>query len=142
MTTLRPIEPKDIPQLIELHREQNRRDQTRYPLAEIFDEDGRQAENIPLALAVARGDELLGALIFESRGVEMQIVGCNPRVTIMAGREKKAILYTLRKMGFQWIRCLVTRLRLKELRPAMKEAEFRRDDGRFASFFREIYDNV
>jgi Holliday junction resolvase RusA-like endonuclease len=41
-------------------------------------------------------------------------------------------------MGFNWIRCLVTRKIVKQVKDAMKEAGFRRDDGRFASFFREI----
>lgn len=138
MTKLRPVEPKDMPQLIALHAAQNRRDRTRYPLADIFDEDGRQAENIPLALVVARDDEVLGALIFEAKGLEMMIVGCNPRVTIAIARERRGILYVLKNMGFQWIRSLVTRSVVKQLNRPLKEAGFRRDDGRFASFFREI----
>lgn len=137
-TVLRQAMPKDMPQLIQLHAAQNRRDRTRYPLADIFDEDGRQADYIPVALVVARGDEVLGAIIFEAKGVEMMLIGCNPRVTLMAEREREGILYTLRKMGFRWIRSLVTKSVVKQLSQSMKQAGFRRDDGRFASFFREI----
>jgi hypothetical protein len=138
MITTRPAQPKDMPQLIALHAKQNRRDKTRYPLAEIFDEDGRQAENIPMALVTVRDDEVLGAMIFEAKGLEMMLVGCNPRATVIARRERDGILYTLRAMGFQWIRCLVTKSVVKILSKPMKDAGFRRDDRRFASFFREI----
>lgn len=128
-----------MPQLIALHAQQNRRDRTRYPLAEIFDEDGRQAQNIPVAYVVARGDEVLGAIVYESKGVEMMLIGCDPRVTLIAERERAGILYTLRKMGFTWIRTLVTKgAVLKVLKAPLTQAGFRRDDGRFASFFREI----
>jgi hypothetical protein len=53
----------------------------------------------------------------------------------------------LKAMGFNWIRCLVTRSILKAGRrkakanpvsAAMKAAGFRRDYTRFASFFREV----
>lgn len=128
-----------MPQLFALHAQQNRRDRTRYPLAEIFDEDGRQAPHIPYALVIARGDEVLGGIVFEAKGLEMMLIGCNSRVTIMAERERTGILYTLRKMGFRWIRTLVTKgAVLKVLKAPLVEAGFRRDDGRFASFFREI----
>jgi hypothetical protein len=138
MTSLRPAEPKDMLALFKLHEAQNRRDKTQYPLLEIFDEEGRQAENIPLALVVVQGEEVVGGIIFESKGVEMMLIGCNPRVTIMAEREREGIVYTLRKMGFRWIRSLVTKGVVKQLSKPMEQAGFRRDDRRFASFFREI----
>jgi hypothetical protein len=137
-TTLRLVEPRDIPTLLHKLAEQNLRDGTHYPLPEIFDEDGRQADNIPLAYVVERGGEVFGAIVFESKGVEMMLVGCNPRVTLTVGKHAPGVLYTLRAMGFNWIRCLVTRKIVKQVKDAMKEAGFRRDDGRFASFFREI----
>jgi hypothetical protein len=137
-TVLRLAEPKDMPQLFALHAQQNRRDRTRYPLAEIFDEDGRQAPNIPYALVIVRGDEVLGGMIFESKCLDMMLIGCNPRVTLMAERERKGILYTLRKMGFISIRALVTKTVVKQLGPVLKKAGFRRYDDRFASFFRDI----
>ena len=56
----------------------------------------------------------------------------------MAEREREGILYTLRSMGFRWIRALVTKSVVKQLGEPIKQAGFRRDDGRFASFFREI----
>ena len=95
-------------------------------------------DNIPLAYVIERGDEVFGGVIFESKGVEMMLVGCSPRVTLTVGDCAPGILYTLRAMGFKWIRSLVTKSVVKQLKPAMKEAGFRRDDTRFASFFREI----
>jgi hypothetical protein len=137
-TFLRQAEPKDMPALLHLLAEQNRRDNTRYPLPEIFDEHGRQADYIPLALVAVRGEEVFGGIVFESKGVEMMLIGCSPRVTLMAAHERQGILYTLKAMGFRWIRSLVTKSVVKNLTPAMKEAGFRRDDKRFASFFREV----
>jgi hypothetical protein len=137
-TTLRLAQPKDIPVLLRKIHEQNERDGTHYPLPDIFDEDGRQMDNIPLAYVIERGDEVFGGVIFESKGVEMMLVGCSPRVTLTVGDCAPGILYTLRAMGFKWIRSLVTKSVVKQLKPAMKEAGFRRDDTRFASFFREI----
>lgn len=137
-TTLRLAQPKDIPLLLRKIHEQNERDGTSYPLPDIFDEDGRQMDNIPLAYVIERGDEVFGGVIFESKGVEMMLVGCSPRVTLTVGDCAPGVLYTLRAMGFKWIRSLVTKSVVKQLKPAMKEAGFRRDDTRFASFFREI----
>ena len=137
-TILRLAEPRDIPILLHKLAEQNRRDGTRYPLPEIFDEDGRQSDNIPLAYVVERGGEIFGGIIFESKGVEMMLVGCNPRVTLTIGKHAPGVLYTLRAMGFNWIRSLVTRKIVGLVKPAMKEAGFRRDDIKFASFFREL----
>ena len=137
-TILRLAQPKDIPVLLRKLKEQNERDGTSYPLPDIFDEEGRQAENIPLAYVVERGSEIFGGIIFESKGVEMMFIGCSPRVTLTIGDNGPGVLYTLRAMGFRWIRSLVTRTVVKQVKGAMKEAGFRRDDSRFASFFREV----
>jgi hypothetical protein len=137
-TILRLAQPKDIPILLRKLHEQNERDGTHYPLPDIFDEDGRKCDNIPAAYVIERGSEVFGGVIFESKGVEMMLVGCSPRVTLTIGEHAPGVLYTLRAMGFNWIRCLVTRKIVKQVRDAMRQAGFRRDDGRFASFFREI----
>ena len=137
-TTLRLAEPKDIPILLSKLAEQNHRDKTRYGMPEIFDEDGRQAENVPLAYVVERNGEVFGGVIFESKGVEMMLIGCSPRVTLTLGEHARGVLFTLHAMGFNWIRSLVTKSVVKKLAPAMKQAGFRRDDTRFASFFRNV----
>jgi hypothetical protein len=137
-TTLRLIQPKDIPILLHKQAEQNLRDKTHYPLPEIFDEDGRQMENIPLAYVVERDDEVFGGIIFESKGVEMMLVGCSPRVTLTIGKHAPGVLYTLKALGFNWIKCHVTRSIMKQVKGYMKEAGFKRLSEKFASFFREI----
>jgi hypothetical protein len=137
-TILRLAQPKDIPVLLRKLKEQNERDGTSYPLPDIFDEEGRQAENIPLAWVVQHGKDVLGGGLVESKGLEMMLIGCDPRITIVIKREGPGIIYTLKAMGFRWIRCLVTRTVVKQVKGAMKEAGFRRDDSRFASFFREV----
>ena len=137
-TILRLAEPRDMPALLSKLAEQNRRDKTRYPMPEIFDGDGHQADNVPLAYVIERGGEVFGGVIFESKGVEMMLIGCSPRVTLTIGEQAPGILFTLRSMGFKWIRALVTKSVVKPLKPAMKEAGFRRDDTRFASFFMEV----
>lgn len=135
---MRAAEPRDIPALLAKLKEQNERDGTKYPLADLFDEHGRQAKNIPLALVIEHAGKIDGGIIFESLGVEMMLIGCSPRVTLMAQWQQNAITYTLRRMGFNWIRCLVTKKILKHLKAPMKEAGFTRDDNRFASFFKEL----
>ena len=137
-TILRLAEPRDIPALLQKLAEQNLRDGTRYPMPEIFDDEGRQADNVPLAYVIERAGEVFGGVVFESKGVEMMLVGCSPRVTATLEENTSGVLYTLRAMGFRWIRSLVTKSVVKQLKPAMKEAGFRRDDTRFASFFREV----
>lgn len=137
-TTLRLAEPRDIPILLHKLAEQNHRDGTRYPMPEIFDEDGYQADNVPLAYVVERGGEVFGGVVFESKGVEMMLIGCSPRVTSVIVEEAPGVLFSLRAMGFRWIRSLVTKSVVQSLKPAMKQAGFRRDDTRFASFFREV----
>lgn len=139
-TRIRNAEPRDIPILMERLWEQNDRDGTCYPLPVLFDEDGRLKDNIPLALVVEHAGRVDGGIIFESKGVEMMLVGCHPRVTILAQEEQRGIEYTLRKLGFRWIRCLVTKLEriLEDLEPVMEDAGFSRDDTRFASFFKEL----
>jgi hypothetical protein len=127
-----------MPSLIKLHKEQLERDGVNYPLPDIFDEDGNQAAHIPCAIVLVNGDKVEGAVLFESKGVEMTLIGCSPRLTAVIKREQDGILYTLRSMGFRWIRTLVTRTRLTPLREPLRQAEFRRDDPQFASFFREI----
>lgn len=139
-TIMRPAEPKDVPQLIELHQKQLERDGTKYPLPEIFSEDGRQDKRIPLAMVVSLGSKIFGAVIFEDNGVgvEMMLIGCSPRITAVLERERNAVLYTLRLMGFQWIRSLIPKRVVNGLKKPMKGCGFRRDDNRFASFFREV----
>jgi hypothetical protein len=137
-TIMRAAEPKDMPELIERHRQQCERDGTRYPFPEIFDEDGHQSERYPLALVVEHAGKIDGAIVYESRGVEMMLLGCRPRLTLMAERERNGILYTLRGMGFRWIRALVTKSIVKDVEATLKATGFRRDDRKFASFFKEI----
>ena len=139
-TTLRVAEPRDMPALHERLAEQNKRDGTCYPIPEIFDKDGKRDKFIPLALIVEHHGKVHGGIIFENagRGVEMMLVGCGPRVTAMAQSERKGIEYTLKSMGFQWIRCMITRSVVKYLKAPMKDAGFRRVDTRFASFFKEL----
>ena len=136
-TILRLAQPKDIPVLLRKIHEQNERDGTSYPLPDIFDEDGRQMDNIPLAYVIERGNEVFGGIVFESKGVEMMLVGCNPRVTLTVGDCAPGILYTLRAMGLRSITCHVTKPIVKQVKGAMKSAGFKRL-SRFISFFREL----
>ena len=133
--TLRPAQPKDMPGLIRAHKEQAKRDGVDYPLPELFDEDGHQAPHIPYALVLVRGDHVEGALLFEAKGLEMMLIGCSPKLTAVIKREQGGIIYALRSLGYRWLRTLVTRTRLPQLRESLRQAHFRRDDVDFASFF-------
>jgi len=136
-TTLRLAEPRDMPVLLHKLAEQNLRDGTHYPMPEIFDKDGRQADNIPLAYVVERGGEVFGGIVFESKGVEMMLVGCSPRVTLTIGKHANGVLYTLRAMGFRSITCHVTKSIVTGVKGSMKSAGFKRL-SKFVTFFREL----
>lgn len=137
---MRAAEPRDMPALYALLAEQNKRDGTSYPIPELFDAAGRQDRFVPLALVIEHHGKVNGGIIFEhaGRGVEMMLIGCGPRITAMAQAERKGIEYTLRNLGFSWIRCFITKSVVKYLKAPMKDAGFRRDDTRFASFFKEL----
>lgn len=132
---LRHAQPEDMLSLHRFHREQCARDGVDYPLPEIFDEEGRQDPTIPMALVLVEGDEVKGALLFEAKGLEMMLIGCSPKLTAVVKQEQNGIIYTLRSLGYRWIRTLVTRKRLPMLRESLRQAYFRRDDIDFASFF-------
>lgn len=123
--------------LIDLHREQNERDGTHYPLPRMFGERGSFDPDIALALAVDRGKELAQGIYFQSVA-EMCFAGCDPRATAYARHEINAVRYTLRGMGFKGVRCLVPQIRAAQLEQPLLETGFRRTDPEFASFFFDL----
>lgn len=139
-TTMRVAEPRDMPALLQKLREQNERDGTCYPMAELFDKDGNQDRFVPLALVIEHGRSVAGGIIFESagRGVEMMLIGCSPRITLMAESGRQSIEYTLKRLGFQWIRSFVTKSVVEYLEAPLGQAGFRRTDHQFAAFFKEL----
>lgn len=139
-TVMRNAEPRDVPALLEKLAEQNERDGTCYPIPELFDRDGKPDKFVPLALVIEHAGKIDGGIIFESagRGVELMLIGCNPRVTLMAEWQQQAIVYTLKSLGFKWIRSFVTRSVVENLEKPLEQAGFTRTDNRFASFIREL----
>jgi len=135
--TLRNAQPKDMPTLRKLHAEQNERDGTAYPLPELFTPDGKFADGIALALAVEKDGEVLQGIYF-AVGLEMCFAGCNPQATAFARREIIAVKYTLRHLGYQWIRSMIPKSIVKILEKPMKRTGFSRDDNWLASFFMEL----
>src|SRR5208283_2042597 len=49
---IRLTEMRDIPYIEELHRQQNERDGTNYPLTQVFDEHGYQMTNVVLSVVI------------------------------------------------------------------------------------------
>lgn len=104
---MRLLEPRDVPVALDLHRAQNERDRTSYPLPRIFGPNGMLDDNIALALAVERSGTLASAIYFQTRVAEMCLAGCDPQATAQFKREANAVKYTLRMLGMRGLICHV-----------------------------------
>lgn len=135
---VRTAGPWDLDAIEKLHKEQNERDGTNYPLPTLFHRSGRFASGIAQALVVEHKNEVRQAIYFERAGVEMCFAGCDPKATAAIRHEQDAVLYTLRGLGYEWIRTMIPLNVVDLLERPLKASGFRRDDGKLASFFREI----
>lgn len=136
--SMRNLIPGDMHRVIELYREQNDRDGTRYPLPRMFGERGSFDPDIALALAVERRGQLRQAIYFQSRGVEMCFAGCDARATLSASMEMNAVAYTLRSLGHKRIHTFIPHIRVPQLEGALLETGFLRKDKEFAHFFYDL----
>jgi hypothetical protein len=96
------MQPADVPILIERLKEQNERDGTSYALPQVFDNDGRRLQRIPLALVAAdiETHEAIQGHIWETT-LEHMAIGIEPGATISSIREQDAVWFLLRQRGFK-----------------------------------------
>lgn len=134
---MRLMEPRDVPRLVQLNAEQNRRDGTLYPLPRMFRPDGRPDDNIAMALSVERRGRLRQGIYFQSKIAEMCFAGADRGATEWA-RGETGVFYALKIMGYEGIRCLIPHAHAEQLSPLMEEAGFRPTNPTFASFYREL----
>src|SRR5579863_6852099 len=103
---IRLMEPGDVPAVQKLHREQNERDGTNYPMAQIFDAEGRKNPNIPIALSITRDDEVRQGATVE-RAAELMLFGCDPRATAELRKQIHGVFYLMAKKGYTGLHCMV-----------------------------------
>jgi hypothetical protein len=133
---MRLTEPRDMKRLIELHDEQNARDDTSYPLPIMFAPDGKLMPDIALALTVEKDGEVAQGVYFQTtQVVEMCFAGCDPGATAFSRREIKPVSYVLEALGFKGVLCLVPHPREEVLLKPLVATGF---NARFAAFYLEI----
>jgi hypothetical protein len=136
---IRLMDPADVPVLKELHREQNERDGTNYPLTEVFDPDSHaQKPNIPLALVILSGDEVRQGATFEARTAEMMLVGCDAKATATLHRQIGSAFDILRGRGFVGVHCFVPKQVVDSAQKPLEDVGFKRDDEQLAHFYLDL----
>lgn len=133
--------PGDVPALLDLCDEQNRRDGTSYAPPEVFqwrDGEWRQSENVPLALKLTRNGRMAQAYTFERR-LEFSSYGTDARATAAALRELPASLVVLKEMGYTGVHSAVPQSFVGQWERALgRRLGMQRDDARLAHFYRSF----
>ena len=137
--TFRELNPGDLPTVIKHCRAQNRRDRTSYGVPHIFDKDGRQLPDVPLALAEIDGrGRLVSAHMFE-RTLEYMSFGGGRQALEAVLNEAPAIFYELRRLGYRDLHILPPRRHLAGLETALQDRMgMNRIDEYLAHFYREL----
>ena len=135
---IRLTEMRDIPYIEELHRQQNERDGTNYPLTQVFDEHGYQMTNVVLSVVIVdEADKVHQGVIFE-RGVEMMLSGCDAEATAQLEKQINGLWYLLRQKGYSNVHCLVPKDMVIPIEKPMKRVGFQRDDFKLAHFYKSL----
>lgn len=135
---MRLLEPGDMEQLKALHREQNERDGTSYPLPRMFGYKGHFDPDIALALAVEKRGQLVQGVYFQTRFAEMCLAGCNAEASARLRQESSAVQYTLRSLGLKRV---ITHIPLGgplAIEQGLLRAGFRSLRADFHTFFLDI----
>lgn len=149
-TRLLNVTPSDVPKLWDLCREQNERDGTDYGPPNCFlserDKDGElkwtQNPNVPLALKLVSGGQILQGYTFERR-LEFSSFGTNARATAAALRELPAAMLLLEQMGYEGFHAAVPHTHLDAwLGTLGKRLKMQRDDDRLAHFYRRFREGL
>lgn len=140
---MRLMEPRDMPTMLDLYAQQNRRDGTFYQLPRIFQHDGRPDDNIAMALTVERNPaftgcppEIVQGIYFQERKiVEMCFAGPDAKATAFARREIDPVGYALKNLGYDSILCLAPPVRAAQLRRPLEATGF---NSKFTPFYLDI----
>jgi len=122
-----------------LHREQNERDGTSYPLPRIFDRNGLFAPSVPVALVgVPEGETDPVQAIWVERRAELMFAGCDPKATAFARRDIDGLLGVLAWLGYTGLHCDVPIERERSIAKPLAAAGFEPTDERLVHFYQEI----
>ena len=136
---LRQMIPAHLGIVQRLHREQNERDGTSYPLPRIFDRNGLFAPSVPVALVgVPEGESEPVQAIWVERRAELMFAGCDPKATAFARRDIDGLGGVLAWLGYSGLHCEVPVERAKSIAKPLAAAGFRETDTKLAHFYREI----
>ena len=137
--SFRELEPRDLTKVWQHCAAQNRRDGTSYGVPLIFDKDGRQMPDVPLALAeVDSRGRLVAAHVFERTLEYMSFGGGHDSLEAVLN-EAPGIFYELRRMGYRDLHILPPRRHLDALEAVLKNRMgMTRVDEKLAHFYREL----
>ena len=137
-TKLREMVPSDVPKVLELLRQQNERDGTNYPMALVFDSNGRRLPNIPLALVAVdiETGEVRQGHVWE-RTVEQTCYGIDAEATVCSMHEQDAVFYLLRQRGYSDLHILVPSQSVKEMKHGLERIYGMISTG-FQHFYRRL----
>ena len=136
--TLRAAEPRDVPEIEERCREQNKRDGTSYPVPPIFDVLGMQLPHIAFAGVIEdeHGNVLQGVVM--EVNPEMSLFGCAPEATATLRKEIEGVFYLLRKQGFSVVHTFIPKDVVIPIEKPLVKVGFVRDDFKFAHFMKDL----
>jgi len=137
--TFRELGPRDLPQVWKHCKAQNRRDGTRYGVPTIWDRQGRQLPDIPLALAAidSRG-RVASAHVFE-RTLEYMSFGGGQQALAAVLDEAPGIFYRLRGLGYRDLHILPPLAHMRALEAVLKDRMgMNRIDTYLGHFYREL----
>jgi hypothetical protein len=137
--TFRELTPHDLPAVYRHCAAQNRRDGTRYGVPRIWDADGKQLIDIPLALAAVDGrGRVASAHVFE-RTLEYMSFGGGEAALEAVLDEAPAIFHRLRRMGYRDLHILPPLAHLRALEAVLKDRmTMARIDTYLGHFYREL----
>ena len=105
--------PEDVPAVLNLLEEQNRRDGTSYAMPQVFDGQGGRLSRIPLALVAV--DVETGAVVqghIWEKTLEHMAFGISAEATVCSAHEQEAVWFLLREAGYRDEHMLVPNDRL------------------------------
>jgi hypothetical protein len=126
--------PADIPTLWELARVQNERDGTDYAPPRIFDDNNSLLFNIPLAVKLERDGRMVQGHVFELMP-ELLTFGGTALDSRASLRDLGAVLYLLRKSGYETFDAVAPLTRIEQVERLVKRIGMKRD-VELARFYR------
>lgn len=141
--TVRMMEPRDLPRVLQAAAAQNRRDGTSYPVPPIFDLDeqsprfGQLVPNVALALVTEVDGRVRQGHVW-LRTLEEMSFGGGRDVMEFSSHHIQMALALLKQKGYDDVHQLIPHARVDDLTEMLEREGFARIDRRLAHFFRML----